>query len=83
MMTELRIEQAYDAYDRADIAGVPNGAVLRFDAETSDGTRTYAALRIKDHWYSTGSVNHGVPTEDFVAWLIEHSVWPDDIEVLS
>lgn len=66
-----RIEAMYSDYDELGLDLVEDGAVFRFEWERKDKTYTYAALKADGRWYVTGgSAPNGLPTEDFVAWLI-------------
>ena len=66
-----RIEAMYADFDELGLDLVEDGAVFRFEWERRDKTYTYAALKADARWYVTGgSAPNGLPTEDFVAWLI-------------
>lgn len=66
-----RIEAEYEAYDLARLDDYPAGTVMRFTWESKEKTYTYAALFVDERWFVTGgSSPNGLPTEDFVAWLI-------------
>jgi hypothetical protein len=68
-------DAAYAAFDKW--GPLRPGTVLRFWV----GDRLFAALFIDDRWFVTGRESpNGLPTEDFVAWLIERGVaaWDPD-----
>jgi len=79
-----RIEVAYAAYDALELDTWPQPCVVLFTVDYErDHDYTYAALHINDRWYLTGSVCHGVKTEDFLAWLIERRVPAEGLDLLG
>jgi hypothetical protein len=86
----------YARWDELRLEGLLSGSVIRFEAPVAtetpiwgsgEKTVTYAALAVEApgarlRWFMTGHRSlDGAPTEDLIAWLIEHDVDPDSVEV--
>jgi hypothetical protein len=49
-----------------------------FTRDIGDKTYRYAALYADKRWYLTGLESRAFPVEDFIAWLIEKDVLPEN-----
>lgn len=80
------IEALYARYDdEVNLDGWADGTVIRFSwkPERKDAkTYTYAGIYADEHWYVTGDGlgRPRVTTEEFIDWLVEKRIRPEQIE---
>jgi hypothetical protein len=93
---EAAIDASYARWDALGLDGHDGRTVARFEAQAvletpirpDEATVTYAALALVApegglRWWVTGRrAPNGAPTDDLIAWLIEHQVDPESWEVL-